>query len=191
MEVPQVFEDTHGLLLELVGKRAVTGLRIDHPDGLCLPNEYFEKLQRRCAEVLKIEAADDRRAIYMVLEKILTGTEPLRERLAGPRHNRLRFRESGRAIARGCVRRSRRSRKPSTASSATRFTLVIWFTRRSASSCVCRSRTTSMFSATCSIVSRSKIAGIAITRSMRLAGLCAKRSLASRFIGHISRPARR
>ena len=78
MELPQVFEDTHGLLLELVGKRAVTGLRIDHPDGLCLPNEYFEKVQKRCAEVLKIEAADDRRSIYMVLEKILTGTEPLR-----------------------------------------------------------------------------------------------------------------
>ena len=78
MELPQVFEDTHGLLLELVEKRAVTGLRIDHPDGLCLPNEYFEKVQKRCAEVLKIEAADDRRSIYMVLEKILTGTEPLR-----------------------------------------------------------------------------------------------------------------
>ena len=28
---------------------AVTGLRIDHPDGLYLPKEYFEKLQRRCA----------------------------------------------------------------------------------------------------------------------------------------------
>jgi (1->4)-alpha-D-glucan 1-alpha-D-glucosylmutase len=77
MELPQVFEDTHGLLLELVEKRAVTGLRIDHPDGLCLPNEYFEKVQKRCAEVLK-GGADNRCAIYMVLEKILTGTEPLR-----------------------------------------------------------------------------------------------------------------
>ncbi len=77
MELPQVFEDTHGLLLELVEKRAVTGLRIDHPDGLYLPNEYFEKLQERCAQVLKTTLPKDRRSIYMVLEKILTGTEPL------------------------------------------------------------------------------------------------------------------
>ncbi len=79
MELPQVFDDTHGLLLELVAKGAVTGLRIDHPDGLYLPNEYFEKLQKRCAEVLKTEPANDQRTIYMVLEKILTGTEPLRK----------------------------------------------------------------------------------------------------------------
>jgi len=79
MELPQVFEDTHGLLLELVEKRAVTGLRIDHPDGLYLPNEYFEKLQKRCAEVLKTAPVTDQRPIYIVLEKILTGTEPLRK----------------------------------------------------------------------------------------------------------------
>src|SRR5207244_3858411 len=36
MELPEVFDDTHGLLLELVGTRSVTGLRIDHPDGLYL-----------------------------------------------------------------------------------------------------------------------------------------------------------
>ena len=50
MELPEVFDETHRLLLELVGSGAVTGLRIDHPDGLYLPNDYFEKLQRRCAE---------------------------------------------------------------------------------------------------------------------------------------------
>ena len=47
MELPEVFDETHRLLLELVATGAVTGLRIDHPDGLYLPNEYFEKLQRR------------------------------------------------------------------------------------------------------------------------------------------------
>ena len=46
MELPEVFDETHRLLLELVATGAVTGLRIDHPDGLYLPNEYFEKLQR-------------------------------------------------------------------------------------------------------------------------------------------------
>ena len=79
MELPEVFDDTHGLLLELVEKGAITGLRIDHPDGLYLPNEYFEKLQKRCAEVLRAAPAKNGRAIYIVLEKILTGTEPLRK----------------------------------------------------------------------------------------------------------------
>jgi (1->4)-alpha-D-glucan 1-alpha-D-glucosylmutase len=90
MELPEVFEDTHGLLLELIGSGAVTGLRIDHPDGLYLPNEYFEKLQNRCAKTLEAEgrasarqghgeACSSDRAIYMVLEKILTGAESLRK----------------------------------------------------------------------------------------------------------------
>jgi (1->4)-alpha-D-glucan 1-alpha-D-glucosylmutase len=77
MEIPEVFDATHQLLLELVGTGAVTGLRIDHPDGLYLPREYFEKLQRRCAEALKIPAPKDGRTIYMVVEKILSGGEAL------------------------------------------------------------------------------------------------------------------
>jgi (1->4)-alpha-D-glucan 1-alpha-D-glucosylmutase len=72
-----VFEATHQLLLELVREGAVTGLRIDHPDGLYLPREYFEKLQRHCADALGIPLPKDGRAIYMVVEKILTGNEKL------------------------------------------------------------------------------------------------------------------
>ncbi|MEO6970945.1 MAG: malto-oligosyltrehalose synthase, partial [Chthoniobacterales bacterium] len=78
MELPEVFEEAHRLLLELVATGAVTGLRIDHPDGLYLPNEYFEKLQRRVAEALQGELPVDRRAIYLVVEKILSGNEQLR-----------------------------------------------------------------------------------------------------------------
>jgi (1->4)-alpha-D-glucan 1-alpha-D-glucosylmutase len=78
-EVPEVFDATHQLLVDLVRVGAVTGLRIDHPDGLYLPREYFEKLQRRCAEALGIPLPKDGRAIYMVVEKILTGSEPLRK----------------------------------------------------------------------------------------------------------------
>ncbi len=77
-EVPEVFEETHKLLVDLVRVGAVTGLRIDHPDGLYLPREYFEKLQRRCADALNLPLPNDGRAIYMAVEKILTGTEPLR-----------------------------------------------------------------------------------------------------------------
>src|SRR5437016_2238772 len=79
VELPKVFDAVHRLLLELVQTRAVTALRIDHPDGLYLPREYFEKIQQRCAKALAIALPQDGRAIYMVAEKILTGAEPLRK----------------------------------------------------------------------------------------------------------------
>jgi (1->4)-alpha-D-glucan 1-alpha-D-glucosylmutase len=79
VELPKVFDAIHRLVLELVSAGAVTGLRIDHPDGLYLPREYFEKLQQRSAKVLGIGLPDDGRAIYMVAEKILTGAETLRK----------------------------------------------------------------------------------------------------------------
>ena len=78
MELPEVFDATHQLLLELIEAGAVTGLRIDHPDGLYLPKEYFEKLQRRCAAALGIPLPADGRAIYLLVEKILSGNETLR-----------------------------------------------------------------------------------------------------------------
>jgi len=78
MELPEVFDEAHRLVLELVGAGAVTGLRIDHPDGLYLPNEYFEKLQRRAAAALARPLPNDKRAIYLVVEKILSGNEQLR-----------------------------------------------------------------------------------------------------------------
>jgi len=78
MELPEVFDATHQLLLELIAAGAVTGVRIDHPDGLYLPREYFEKLQRRAAAALEIPLPKDGRAVYLVVEKILTGNETLR-----------------------------------------------------------------------------------------------------------------
>ena len=45
MEVPEVFDAAHQLVLRLVGEGKVTGLRIDHPDGLYAPGEYFRRLQ--------------------------------------------------------------------------------------------------------------------------------------------------
>ncbi|HEV2046527.1 MAG TPA: malto-oligosyltrehalose synthase [Chthoniobacterales bacterium] len=79
MELPEVFDAAHKLVVDLVRIGAVTGLRIDHPDGLYLPKEYLEKLQRRCAKALGIPLPKDGRAIYMIAEKILTGTEKLRQ----------------------------------------------------------------------------------------------------------------
>jgi (1->4)-alpha-D-glucan 1-alpha-D-glucosylmutase len=78
VELPKVFDAIHRLLLDLVSTGAVTGLRIDHPDGLYLPDEYFDKLQQRCAKALGIALPKDGRAIYLIAEKILTGPETLR-----------------------------------------------------------------------------------------------------------------
>ncbi|MEO7168636.1 MAG: malto-oligosyltrehalose synthase, partial [Chthoniobacterales bacterium] len=77
MELPEVFDEAHRLLLELVGSGAVTGLRIDHPDGLYWPSEYFVKLQRRAAEALGEKSPNGKSAIYLIVEKILSGAEQL------------------------------------------------------------------------------------------------------------------
>src|SRR5947209_7560772 len=77
VELPEVFDAAHKLLFELVASGAVTGLRIDHPDGLYRPLEYFEKLQLRCAKALRVPLPKDGRAIYLIVEKILTGEEQL------------------------------------------------------------------------------------------------------------------
>ena len=45
MEVPEVFDIAHRLVLALVGEGKVTGLRIDHPDGLYAPVGFFARLQ--------------------------------------------------------------------------------------------------------------------------------------------------
>ena len=49
MEVPEVFRETHRLIFRLVDEDKVTGLRIDHPDGLFDPPGYFLALQRERA----------------------------------------------------------------------------------------------------------------------------------------------
>src|SRR5262244_2682749 len=104
MERPEVFRASHELVLRLVGEGKVTGLRIDHPDGLYAPGEYFLRLQegallavaRRLEPELDAEealavaaryraaaAADpasrDGRPFWIAAEKILMGDEPLPE----------------------------------------------------------------------------------------------------------------
>jgi (1->4)-alpha-D-glucan 1-alpha-D-glucosylmutase len=48
VESPAVFEATHRLILKLIGQGRVTGLRVDHPDGLYNPSQYFQMLQKHC-----------------------------------------------------------------------------------------------------------------------------------------------
>ena len=72
VEVPEVFERTHGLVSRLVQKGVVTGLRIDHVDGLHDPLEYLCELQRH---VGGDSSADQ--DLYVVVEKILAEGEAL------------------------------------------------------------------------------------------------------------------
>jgi (1->4)-alpha-D-glucan 1-alpha-D-glucosylmutase len=49
MEKQPVFEATHALVLRLLCEGKVSGLRIDHPDGLYDPREYLQRLQAHYA----------------------------------------------------------------------------------------------------------------------------------------------
>jgi (1->4)-alpha-D-glucan 1-alpha-D-glucosylmutase len=66
VEDPDVFSSIHRLLARLLRDGAVTGVRIDHPDGLFDPARYFEMLQDLAGGPL-----------YVVAEKILSGRERL------------------------------------------------------------------------------------------------------------------
>lgn len=65
MERDDVFEATHRLLLSMLADGKITALRIDHPDGLWNPKQYFERLAAQSKD------------LYIVAEKILSGDEPL------------------------------------------------------------------------------------------------------------------
>jgi (1->4)-alpha-D-glucan 1-alpha-D-glucosylmutase len=71
-ERDDVFEETHALTLQLCAQGKVAGLRIDHPDGLYDPLQYFQRLQRRHEQL-----AGSSKPLYVVVEKILAPDEPL------------------------------------------------------------------------------------------------------------------
>src|SRR5690606_3587376 len=101
IERPEVFKATHDFILDLAASGKITGLRIDHPDGLWDPAAYFLQLQetyvRKSLEqqsqndgVEQIDhafrhwlAAEQRHPgqtpwpLYTVAEKILSENEPL------------------------------------------------------------------------------------------------------------------
>jgi (1->4)-alpha-D-glucan 1-alpha-D-glucosylmutase len=83
MELPEVFAATHCFLFDLVQRGLVTGLRIDHPDGLWNPKQYFERLQAAATDVFRsakpAQPEPDHKRLYVVAEKILTSNELLRE----------------------------------------------------------------------------------------------------------------
>jgi (1->4)-alpha-D-glucan 1-alpha-D-glucosylmutase len=79
MEDPGVFEHTHQRVREWLARGDVNGLRIDHPDGLYAPKEYFERLQAMAAALSPQTAGENPKPLYMVVEKILASHEHLPE----------------------------------------------------------------------------------------------------------------
>ncbi|HUK48512.1 MAG TPA: malto-oligosyltrehalose synthase [Terriglobales bacterium] len=72
-----VFRQTHELVLNLLRDGKLNGLRIDHPDGLYNPKQYFERLQRASDHSTGQQSSS--KTHYVVAEKILTGDEKLPE----------------------------------------------------------------------------------------------------------------
>jgi (1->4)-alpha-D-glucan 1-alpha-D-glucosylmutase len=90
VELPEVFKAAHEFVFHLIRKGRVTGLRVDHPDGLWDPRQYFDRLQREFAAddtVTEANADQPSKAesqreksqsrLYVVAEKILTSNESL------------------------------------------------------------------------------------------------------------------
>jgi (1->4)-alpha-D-glucan 1-alpha-D-glucosylmutase len=80
VEKEEVFEASHRLVLRLVAEGKVDGFRLDHPDGLYNPVQYFERLRKGIADAIAsssgtVNSESHRR--YVVIEKILTGAERL------------------------------------------------------------------------------------------------------------------
>lgn len=65
VERPEVFDDTHREILTWVNAEEVTGLRIDHPDGLADPGAYVRRLRDAAPHA------------WIVIEKILHPGEEL------------------------------------------------------------------------------------------------------------------
>lgn len=88
MENPALFDVAHGLVLRLVRKGVIDGLRIDHIDGMFDPAQYCRSLAARFIEIGRYEDSnsgsagiDDetmRQRFYIVVEKILARHESLR-----------------------------------------------------------------------------------------------------------------
>ncbi|HEX5085157.1 MAG TPA: malto-oligosyltrehalose synthase [Blastocatellia bacterium] len=92
VEDQQVFAAVHELILNLIERGFVTGLRIDHVDGLFDPVQYLGDLQAACLEAraratashpaaphsLTYCAEDRGKPFYIVVEKILSQGELMR-----------------------------------------------------------------------------------------------------------------
>ena len=82
VEDPEVFASVHALIFDLVARGHITGLRIDHPDGLFDPEQYFHDLQEHFRMANPVPTGCDpgpwQGGIFLIAEKVLVGQEELR-----------------------------------------------------------------------------------------------------------------
>ena len=81
VENADVFATVHRIPFELIQKGLVSGIRVDHPDGLFDPLKYFQDLQAQAplpGGVTNRSANGVRRHLYVAAEKILVKNEELR-----------------------------------------------------------------------------------------------------------------
>jgi len=67
MERQHVFDETHRLVFDWIDHGVLDGIRVDHPDGLRDPQQYFDRLRARAREA------------WIIGEKILEPGEYLRQ----------------------------------------------------------------------------------------------------------------
>nr|MDA8087691.1 malto-oligosyltrehalose synthase [Nitrospiraceae bacterium] len=78
VEQPEVFNESHRLVLELIRQGKVNGLRVDHLDGLYNPAEYLRTLQEKAflARIPEDTTEAERQALAQTVEKELMKTPP-------------------------------------------------------------------------------------------------------------------
>jgi (1->4)-alpha-D-glucan 1-alpha-D-glucosylmutase len=77
VEDPKVFQARHALIFRLIQAGRVTGLRIDHTDGLRDPQDYLRQIQNRASASKTSRSKDP--GFYVIVEKILADGEILPE----------------------------------------------------------------------------------------------------------------
>ena len=58
VEFPEVFDAAHELVFKLLASGDVTGLRIDHIDGLWDPRDYWQRLQERYTRLRTLQRSE-------------------------------------------------------------------------------------------------------------------------------------
>lgn len=76
-EYQKVFEATHNLIFQLIQKKIIDGVRIDHIDGLWDPEQYLIDFHQRCKKELGNNLNEG--LLYTIAEKILVGNEQLNQ----------------------------------------------------------------------------------------------------------------
>ncbi|MBA2369537.1 MAG: malto-oligosyltrehalose synthase [Candidatus Protochlamydia sp.] len=76
-EKQDVYDAIHKLVFKLIKKGWISGLRIDHVDGLFEPMEYYHRLQESCRNAAESDETTSK-PFFVIVEKILVQQEKLR-----------------------------------------------------------------------------------------------------------------